>query len=182
MSKSALIIIDAQSGMYNGEKIVPIFEGEQKIRKIKHLIEKARSRGIILIYIQHDGDKGHPLEKGTRGWMIHSQILPIKGDLVIQKRHPDSFLHTQLQEVLADLFVTNLYIAGNQTEYCIDTTCKSAFSKGFQVLLIEDCHSTWDTDILSATQIIKHHNETLKNGYVTLKNSEKISFDEFEDL
>ncbi|WP_436517526.1 isochorismatase family protein [Ekhidna sp. To15] len=103
MSKSALIIIDVQSGMYNGERIPPIFEGEQKIASIKHLIEKARSRGIPLIYIQHNGDKGHPLEKGIESWKVHSQIQPLKEDLIIEKKYPDSFLNTRLSEILADL-------------------------------------------------------------------------------
>ncbi len=180
MNNSALIVIDAQAGMYNGNRIASIFEGEKKVQRIKSLIDKARSKGINVIYVQHDGSKGHPLEKGTEGWMIHREISPLEGESVITKKFPDSFQDTQLLEVLADLSVTNLYIVGNQTEYCIDTTCRSAFSKGFQILLVEDCHSTWDTGILSAAQIIQHHNETLGNGYVRVKNSEDITFDEFE--
>ncbi len=180
MSKSALIIIDVQSGMYDGKKIAPIFEGEKKIKKIKHLALEARIKGITLIYVIHNGDKGHPLEKGTKDWEIKKQITPEKGEEVIEKKYPDSFQETRLEEVLRDLSISNLYIVGNQTEYCIDTTCKSAFSKGFNVLLVEDCHSTWDTNTLTATQIIQHHNELLKNGYVIGKNSEEVTFDEFE--
>lgn len=179
MSKSALVIIDVQSGMYDGIRIPPIFDGEEKRRKIKRLIEIARRKEIVLIYIQHNGEPGHPLEKDSQGWTIQDQILPHKGELIIEKQYPDSFQGTRLFEVLKSLSVSNLYIAGNQTEYCIDTTCRSAFSKGFQVLLVGDCHSTWDSNVLSATQIIRHHNETLGNGYVTCMNSTDISFDEF---
>ncbi len=182
MSKSALLIIDVQSGMYNGKRIAPIFEGVEKMEKIRHVLEKARSKEIVLIYIKHNGDQGHPLEKGSEGWRIQKQVSPKEEELVIEKSYPDSFQDTQLLEVLTNLSVSNLYIIGNQTEYCIDSTCRSGFSKGFRVILIEDCHSTWDTNTLSAAQIIQHHNDTLRNGYVTGMNSEEISFDEFEDL
>lgn len=180
MSKSALIIIDIQSGMYDGKRIAPIFEGEEKIERIKHLLKKARSKEIALIYIKHNGDQGHPLEKNTEGWRIHKQITPKKEESIIEKKYPDSFQGTQLLDALTDLSISNLYIVGNQTEYCIDTTCRSAFSKGFQVLLIEDCHSTWDSDVLSASQIINHHNETLRNGFVMTMNSKDVTFNEFE--
>lgn len=180
MSRSALIIIDVQSGMYDGTRIAPIFQGVEKTQKIKLLIEKARSKGIVLIYIKHNGGVGHPLEKNTKSWEIHKQIIPNKGELVIEKKYPDSFQDTKLSETLADLSISSLYIVGNQTEYCIDTTCRSAFSKGFKVLLAEDCHSTWDTETLSANQIIQHHNEILRNGFVIGKHSDDITFDELE--
>lgn len=182
MSHSALIIIDTQLGMYNGQRITPIFHGDQKLEQIKSLIQTARKKGITTIYIQHEGGEGHPLDKNAEGYSIHHKISPVKGDLIIKKKHPDSFLNTRLNEVLVNLSISNLYIVGNQTEYCIDTTCRSANSKGFRVILLRDCHSTWDTETLSATQIIDHHNATLEEGFVTLKNSEEISFDEFEDL
>ncbi len=166
--------------MYDGNQIPPIFEGKNKIEKIKHLIGKARNCEIVLIYIQHNGGPGHPLEKDSEGWKIHPQIIPLEEEFVIEKQYPDSFQGTKLLEVLTELSVSNLYVAGNQTEYCIDTTCRSAFSKGFNVILAEDCHSTWDSNLLSATQIIQHHNETLGNGYVTCMNSVDISFDEFQ--
>ncbi|WP_082592945.1 isochorismatase family protein [Paenibacillus sp. Soil766] len=48
-------------------------------------------------------------------------------------------------------------MCGVQTEYCIDTTVKTAFSNGFRVELASYCHSTYDSDELTAEQIISHH-------------------------
>ena len=82
--------------------------------------------------------------------------------------------------MIEDLSVANIYVVGNQTDFCIDTTCRSAWAKGLNVLLVGDSHSTWDSDVLSAKQIIDHHNEVLGNGFVTVKNSDEITFTEFE--
>ncbi len=173
------MIIDTQYGMYSGKRIDPIYQGEQKIKKIKNLLEKAREKSLTIIYIKHLGGMEHPLEENTEGCDIHYKISPTKKDVIITKKNSDSFLNTELYETLLKLSVSKLYIVGNQTEYCVDTTCRSAFSKGFQVLLIKDCHSTWNTDTLSATQIIEHHNKTLEEDFVILKNSGEISFEEF---
>lgn len=46
------------------------------------------------------------------------------------------------------------------TEFCIDTTCRSAVSRGFDVHLISDGHSTVD-GLIPADTIVAHHNATL---------------------
>ena len=46
-------------------------------------------------------EQGSPLEHGTAGWEIHPFIVPLEGDLIVEKGTPDSFhetnLHTKLQ-------------------------------------------------------------------------------------
>ena len=44
---------------------------------------------------------------------------------------------------------------------CIDTTSRIAISRGYDVTLVSDAHTTTDTEILSAAQIIAHHNYVL---------------------
>lgn len=58
---------------------------------------------------------------------------------------------------------------------CIDTTVRSAFSHRYEVFLIEDAHSTMDSEILKAPQIIAHHNDTLQS-FSTLKKAEEFEF------
>ena len=45
---------------------------------------------------------------------------------------------------------------------CVDTTCRRDFSMGYKVTLISDVHSTWNSNELSAQQIINHHNGVLR--------------------
>ena len=74
--------------------------------------------------------------------------------------------------------VGRLIIAGIQTEFCVDTTCRRAFSLGYDITLMSDGHSTWDTDVLPADTIIAHHNRTLGGTFATLKRERDILFRE----
>jgi nicotinamidase-related amidase len=160
MENSALVIIDVQNGMFlEGEEV---FIGKELLRGIKTLIIQARSANIPVLYIQHNESVGSPLENGTYGWEIHSEISPEEGDIIIQKTTPDSFLKTALDQELREKGTQHLYLVGIQTELCVDTTCRSAFSKGYKVTLVSDLHSTWPSAELTAQQIINHHNGTLR--------------------
>jgi nicotinamidase-related amidase len=65
-------------------------------------------------------------------------------------------------------------ITGVQTEYCVDTTCRRAYSLGYHVVLIRDAHSTYDTNTLTASQIIAHHNNILGGWFAELKETSEI--------
>lgn len=160
MKNKALLVIDVQNGMFQeGEEV---FNGNRLLQGIKELIKQARSADIPVLYIQHNESAGYPLENGTRGWEIHPDISPEEEDLIIQKTTPDSFLKTTLDQELKEKKIEHLYLVGIQTEVCVDTTCRSAFSKGYKVTLVSDLHSTWPGNGLTAQQIINHHNGTLR--------------------
>jgi nicotinamidase-related amidase len=175
-TNTALLVIDVQ--VCNFEESAPVYGGTDLLSKIGGLIERARAAGVPVIYVQHCGPEGAIDEPGTPGWEIHSPIAPTEGDAVIQKRHPDAFQETNLQHELESKGIGRLVITGIQTEYCVDTTCRRAYSLGYDVTLVKDAHSTWDTDHLTAPQIIAHHNEVLGGWFVTLKEASEIEFDE----
>ncbi|WP_085524668.1 cysteine hydrolase family protein [Tuberibacillus sp. Marseille-P3662] len=156
---SALLIIDVQKAMFPvGDGV---YKGETVIDNLQKLIRQARTEGVPVIYIQHDNGKGTPLERGTDGWHIHRDIKPLNEDLVVEKQTPDAFHQTHLESILTERSINHLCITGMQTELCVDTTTRRAFSLGFDVTLISDGHSTFDTDHLKAEQIIQHHNDLL---------------------
>lgn len=173
-SISALLIIDMQVGNFEGSK--PVYRGNDLLAKIKGLIAQVRAAGVSVIYVQHYGPEGAIDQYGTSGWEIHPAIAPTKDDIVIQKRHPDVFQETRLRNELESRDITRLIIAGIQTEYCIDTTCRRAYSLGYEVTLVKDAHGTWDTDNLTAPQIIVHHNDMLDGRLVELKEANEIVF------
>ena len=47
------------------------------------------------------------------------------------------------------------------TQFCVDTTVRRAVSNGFDVVLVEDGHATSDFGVLTADQIVAHHNRLL---------------------
>jgi nicotinamidase-related amidase len=173
MVNAALLVVDMQSGNFESN---PVHMANDLLKKTKNLIQKARASHVLVIYIQNNGGKGDPDEYGSDEWKIHPSIAPIKGEVLVQKKTPDAFYKTNLNEELKSRQITHLIVAGLQTEYCIDTTCRRAFSLGYNVTLVKDAHSTWDTPILSATQIIEHHNSVLSGFFVTLKDEKEIMF------
>ena len=175
--KTALLVIDVQTGMFGGNDAV--YKGEELIDTINDLIAKARRSNAPIYFIQHNGEGDEdPLCPHTDGWRIHPKIRISPEDNFIQKNHPDSFHETTLQGDLEARGITRLIITGLQTEYCIDTTCRRAYSLGYAVILIRHGHSTYDTEHLGAKQIIAHHNEVLGNWFVVLKNAREAVFAE----
>ncbi len=155
---TALLVIDVQQGLV---ELMPASVQDSVLPRIRELVAKARTASIPVVYIQHDGGKGHPLETNTGGWQLHSTLQPQAGELVIRKQASDSFWGTNLQRELEKRNVTHLVVAGAMTEYCVDTTCRHATSIGYDVTLASDAHLTRDNGVLGAAQIIAHHNLVL---------------------
>lgn len=182
MSKdTALLVIDVQSGVVDWSQ--PTSEGSDEVlARINDLLAKARASGNPVIYIQHDSQEdGSPLTPGLPGWEIHPTIAPVAGELVIHKHACDSFFETALQSELAALGIKRLVVAGCRTQYCVDTTCRSAVANGYDVTLAKDAHMTVDTETLTAAQIIAHHNDTLDwlnagDRVIRVKESSEITF------
>jgi nicotinamidase-related amidase len=170
---NALLIIDVQKGMF--QEGAEVYKGNELISTIKTLIEKAYSTNTPVYYLQHNAPAGKPLEYGKKGWEIHAEIKPRPVDVIVQKTTPDAFLNTRLEEELSKKGIKHIHIAGIQTEACVDTTCRTAFSKGYKVTLISDAHSTWDSSELTAYQIINHHNGVLR-WFADVYSSKEIVF------
>jgi len=174
----ALLVIDVQNGVVDWS--APSTGGDAVLERIGALLSKARESGAPVIFVQHDGDEGGRLAVGTGGWEIHPRVSPAEGETVVRKRAADSFYETPLRGELERRGVRRLVVAGCRTQYCVDTTCRTAVSLGYDVTLAADAHTTVD-DVLPAPQIIAHHNSTLDDfgndrHVVTVKKSDEISF------
>ena len=153
-----LVVVDVQVGLIQG---LPVYKGGEVVQTICGLIEQARRTRVPVIFVQHDGRNGHRLEPGTPGWPLDPALHPREGEIVLHKRSCDAFHHTELQTELARTDSNRLIIVGCMTQYCIDTTCRRAVSEGYDVTLVADAHTTADTRLLPAAQIIVHHNALL---------------------
>lgn len=157
---SALVIIDTQVGIVDEQRS----HHTSALTNIRTLLDRARTSGIPIIYIQHNGPKGDDLEPGLATWQIHPAIAPHAGECVVNKTAPDGFYKTSLQTTLQQLNVQHLIVAGEQTECCVDTTVRRATTFGYNVTLVGDAHLTFDADSFSENQIVAFYNETL-NGF-----------------
>ncbi|MET3196571.1 nicotinamidase-related amidase [Bacillus sp. OAE603] len=173
---TALLVVDVQNAMFTYPDF-KLHNEEKVLDNITSMVEKAREVNMPIVYIQHTEDDSE-YKEGSSTWEIHQRIKPRSTDIVVQKGTCDSFYQTNLQEELNKLQIEKLVIVGMQTEFCIDTTVRSAFSKGYNNILVKDAHSTFDNGKLIASQIINHHNDILGGGrFAILKETKDISFE-----
>ena len=170
---TGLLVIDLQRGMFTGSEAP--HEGEAVLSRVADLLERARAQGVPVLHVQHDGGPGDDLERLGPGWEIHPAVAPRAGEPVVEKSQCSAFHGTGLHGELQARGITRLVIAGMQTEYCIDTNCRAAHGLGYEVVLIEDGHTTFDTPVLSGAQIVAHHNRTLRGSFVELAEAAKVA-------
>lgn len=159
-TSQALVILDAQVNMFDEE--FSVYEGERIVGVLSSLIVAARSQGVSVIYVRNSGGEGEPDEKGTPGWEIHPVLKPTTTEIVIDKDSPDAFENTNLQAHLAAQGIKKLVVGGMQTEMCVDTSVRRAIELGYEVVLVEDGHSTFDFDDLKAVDKISQVNTGLR--------------------
>lgn len=156
--KNALVIIDVQQGLFD-EAPAPA-DADAVIERINALSARARASDVPVILVQHEVP-GTQLQHGSPGWQLDSRLQVASADHRIRKTTPDSFLRTGLDEVLAFSGVEQVVVCGYATEFCVDTTTRSAAAHGYAVILAADAHTTQDKAHASAAQIRIHHNATL---------------------
>jgi nicotinamidase-related amidase len=171
----ALLVIDVQCGMFTHPTAQP-YDGEGVVTRIAGLVDTARSSGAPVIFVQHAGRADEPLAPHKPGFALHPELRPREDEPVVVKRYCNAFQDTDLADRLKALGVAGVTICGLQTEYCVDTACRAAFAGGLKVTLAQDAHTTFDTPVMPAAAIIRHHNTTLGAGFVTLKATHEIRF------
>lgn len=152
----ALLIIDMQVGLFTPS--TPRFDAHGVIGRINALSDKFRERGWPVIFIQHDGTSQNYLYPNTPDWEILPSLSQKTSDIVVAKTANDAFYNTNLQEILEEKGITELVITGCATDFCVDTTVRSALGRNFKLTVIEDGHTTGNRPHLDAETVIMHHN------------------------
>jgi nicotinamidase-related amidase len=154
IKKNILLVIDVQVGVV-GEA----FERGAKVANMSKAIDKARAESIPVIWVQHS-DEGLVLESAD--WEIVPELEPLPSEPKVRKIFRSSFEDTNLEELLAGLGISHLYVCGAESNNCVRHTCHTALEKGYDVTLISDAHTTtgfeWDGYILDAARVIDEQN------------------------
>jgi nicotinamidase-related amidase len=160
MKLTALLVIDAQVNMFDPQE--PVYATSQMLTRLQSLIRRARESGIQLVYLRNNGDPGDPDAPGTPGWEIHPALAPQAGEPVIDKFTPNGFEGTDLGPALQQRQIRRLVLAGMQTDFCVAATLRGAVASGYEVTLVADAHSTYDSDEMKAGDIIARYNRELE--------------------
>ena len=90
--------------------------------------------------------------KGTMEHQIVDRLTPLEHELVIDKNASSPFNGTGIDQLLRNLQLDTLVVAGMATDMCVETTARDAGDRGYNVIVVEDAVATF---------FEQHHNSAL---------------------
>lgn len=158
-SCDALLVIDMQVALFaDGTR----FDAAGLVNRINRLADQVRGFGGRVIFVRHTEESGD-FQAGSAGWQLLPGLHVDAHDHVIAKSTCDCFASTALSTLVPLETTGRLVITGCATDFCVDTTVRSAAVKGYDVWAPGDGHTTADRPHLSAQQVIQHHNYVWKD-------------------
>jgi nicotinamidase-related amidase len=146
-----------------------VMESTSMLENTKKLVDEARASGATIIHAPIMFADGyheitdHPygilagvvdskaFVKDTWGSEIVEDLAPKPDDIVIEgKRGLDTFASTNLDFILRSKGIKTLALGGFLTNCCVESTMRSAYEKGFDVVTLTDC--------VAATSQAEHDN------------------------
>ena len=162
-SKTAVVLIEYQNdfasegGALHGA-VEEVMDSTGMIDNTRRLVEAARAAGATIVhapitFVQGFGEIApHPygilkgvvdstaFVKGTWGAEIVDALAPQEGDIVVEgKRGLDAFATTNLDFILRARGITTIALGGFLTNCCVESTMRSGYEKGYQVVTLSDC-------------------------------------------
>jgi nicotinamidase-related amidase len=133
-NKSVLLIVDVQVDVMSRA-----WQAPQVIDNVSRLVERARQQAVPLVWVQHSAAD---LPYGSAQWQWVPELAPAPGEPLIHKVFESSFEQTALEEELARRGATRIVLAGASTNWCIRATAYGALDRGYDLMLVEDAHTT----------------------------------------
>jgi nicotinamidase-related amidase len=162
---TAVVLIEYQNdfttegGALHGA-VKDVMEETRMLENTRRVVDEARRAGATVIhapitFAEGYGELGDPSKvygilkgvidsnafvKGTWGAEICDEMAPQKGDIVVEgKRGLDTFATTNLDFILRSNDVETVILGGFLTNCCVESTMRSAYEKGYDVITLTDC-------------------------------------------
>jgi nicotinamidase-related amidase len=103
------------------------------------------------------------LREGTPETVLHPDVAAHPGDLQVRKTRVGAFSTTNLDELLTNLGVTTLILAGVQTSGVVLSTVREAADRDYRLLLLSDCTADANLDVhdILINRVLPHHAEVV---------------------
>ena len=150
-----LLVIDMQNALIDDE----LYAFDTFMERTTKLIDAARKNKVEVVYVQHDAGVGSGFSVGDEAFEIAEEVAPKEGEKVFVKTINSCFGNKDFKAYMESQEDKRLMIIGLQTNYCIDATVKSAFERGFEVIIPEGTNSTFDNDYMTGETTVKYYNE-----------------------
>lgn len=162
-TKTALVLIEYQNDFTSEggtlhQAVKPVMDASNMLANTLETVERARALGVTIVHapITFTNDyheltsqpygilKGvvdtKSFRKGTWGAEIVDALKPKPEDIVIEgKRGLCGFASTNLDFVLRSRGITNIALGGFLTNCCVESTMRTGYEKGYNVVTLTDC-------------------------------------------
>ena len=179
---TALVLIEFQNDFASEggsfyPAVGPVIEQTGMLEHAAALLDAARESGVLVIHAPLSFEKGHPeidddafgilktvkdsasFEAASWGAEIVDEVAPAPADVILEgKRGLDAFATTNIDFILRSSNIDTVAFAGFLTNACIESTARSAYEKGYDVVTLTDC---------TAAASIEAHTTTIANNFPT---------------
>jgi nicotinamidase-related amidase len=163
---TALILIEYQNdfttegGAFHGG-VKGVMESTNMLANSVKTLEQARAAGVTVMFVCISFAKGYneitatpygilkgvvdneAFVEGTWGAEITNAVPRKSTDILIEgKRGLDTFASTNLDFILRSRGIKNIAVAGFLTNCCVESTIRTGYEKGFNVVALSDCTAT----------------------------------------
>jgi ureidoacrylate peracid hydrolase len=161
--KTAVVLIEYQNdfmsegGALHGA-VKEVMDTSGMLEHTLKVVAEARAAGVSILHAPISFQKGyheitdHPYDilkgvvdstafvKGSWGAAIIDELTPSDSDIVVEgKRGLDTFASTNLDFILRSRGIENVVLGGFLTNCCVESTMRSAYERGFNVITLTDC-------------------------------------------
>jgi nicotinamidase-related amidase len=147
---AALVVIDLQKGIVG---IPTVHPSAEIIGRTARLARAFRERSLPVALVNASGrapgrtDAGRPNFSFAPDWMeLVPELEQQPDDVVVTKQSWGAFLGTGLHDSLRQMRVTQIYLTGIATSAGVESTARSAFDLGYNVVLVVDAMTDRDAD------------------------------------
>jgi len=161
--KTAVVLIEFQNDFTSEggtlhEAVKGVMESTKMLTNTVETATKARKLGATVIHVPISFAAGyheisqHPygilkgvvdtnsFQKGSWGAQIVEDLSPENNDIIIEgKRGLDTFASTNLDFILRSKGIENIALGGFLTNCCVESTMRTGYEKGFNVITLTDC-------------------------------------------
>ena len=152
-----LIVVDIQKGITDER----LYNFDVFIKNVTNIIDAARKNDVEVIYVQHDDGPGTGFSVGDVEFEIADLVAPIENEKIFIKTINSCFGNSDFVDYLKQSGDMDLMVVGLQTNYCIDATVKSAFERGYNVIVPNGTNSTFDNDYMDGETTYKYYNDMM---------------------
>jgi len=169
-NRSALLVLDMQKYFLSNNSHAYIPSASVIVSQIVKLVEAYFSANLPVIFTRHmnSSENAGSMSRWWRDLITEDNPLneiidelTFPNSLVILKSQYDAFYNTQLEKILHEKNVSQVVLTGVMTHLCCESTARSAFVRGLDVLFAVDGTASYNRKFHTSTLI------NLAHGFVT---------------